>query len=171
MPDPSETPAPEVPAPEAPAAGEATPEAGRLVSGPVYCDYRGCPNNEPGLDPHVRQQNCPTMKVLGPNPFDSLFVSPAEAERLKAEREAQPVVEVPPKPEEKDEPEEGEILAEAVKKIGRALEKLGRRGLNMRGVIALLHDANPAISKKAIKAVLEGLRELPAIYGQDPKRP
>ena len=130
MPDPSETPTPEIPSPEAAPPG-----------------------------------------VPGSGPFDPLFVSPEEAARLKAERDSHPVVEVPQKPEDKDEPEEGEILAEAVKKIGRALEKLGRRGLNMRGVIALLHDANPAISKKAIKAVLEGLRELPAIYGQDPKRP
>jgi hypothetical protein len=76
-----------------------------------------------------------------------------------------PVGEVPPEPPP-EEPD-GPLLAEEVAKIEKAIDRLARRGLNLRAVIALLHDANPSIPKKHIKRVLEGLRELPALYGRE----
>ena len=71
-----------------------------------------------------------------------------------------------PEPEVKDE---GDILPEQVEKICEAVDRLGRRGLNLRAVIALLHDAHPSVPKKHIKIVLEGLRELPMLYGKPRK--
>ena len=104
--------------------------------------------------------------------FDPLFVSPEEAARLqfaavadRIRREGSPLP-IAPDLEEKEE-DAGELLSEAIGRITKAMEKLSKKGLNMRAVIALLHDANPSIPKKQIKAVLEGLRELPAIYGRD----
>lgn len=95
------------------------------------------------------------------SPFDTLMVSPEEAKKLE---EMRPTTVIPEESEPEPE-EEGNILPEQVERICEAIDRLARKGLNLRAVIALLHDAHPSIPKKHIKAVLEGLRELPAIYG------
>lgn len=99
-----------------------------------------------------------------PNPLDVLFVAPAD--NINAPQEA-PAVAMPQEAPSEATPE---LLATEVDRIVKAIERLARRGLNLKAVIALLHDANPAIPKKSIKAVLESLRELPAVYGAD-RRP
>jgi hypothetical protein len=100
------------------------------------------------------------------SPFDCLFVTPEEAGRGGELPKVPVSPDVPPE-QGPEEPEEAEvaILAEEVSKICKAIDRLAKKGLNMRAVIALLHDSNPTIPKKHIKTVLEGLRELPAIYG------
>lgn len=62
-----------------------------------------------------------------------------------------------------DPPESKEVLAEAIVRIGEAARTLQDSGLNERGVIALLHDKT-GISKKVIKTVLDGLRQLKGWY-------
>lgn len=99
------------------------------------------------------------------SPFDCLMVSPEEAERMEKMREAAR----PPEEPESPVKDEGDILPEQVEKICEAIDRLGRRGLNLRAVGALLHDAHPSVPKKHIKIVLEGLRELPALYGKPRK--
>lgn len=95
------------------------------------------------------------------SPLDSLMVSPEEAKKMEELRAtAGAPAELEPEPED-----EGALLPEQVERICEAIDRLARKGLNLRAVIALLHDAHPSIPKKHIKAVLEGLRELPAIYG------
>lgn len=98
-------------------------------------------------------------------PFDELFRELSDA-KLKDAPTAQAVL---PEKEDEEQEDEQELLSEAVGRITVALERLAKKGLNMRAVVALLHDANPKLSKKQIKAVLETLRELPAIYGRDLK--
>lgn len=101
-----------------------------------------------------------------PSPLDALFISPEEAQRIEVDRSTESSS---PEPEpQQTEPEEQEetLLPEQVEQICKAIDRLGRKGLNLRAVVALLHDATPSIPKKHIKAVLEGLRELPAIYGR-----
>lgn len=98
-----------------------------------------------------------------PSPLDVLLISPEEAER-RARTQAE--AETPAAPEAAEAPD---LLAVEIERIVKAIERLSRKGLNLRAVIALLHDANPSIPKKSIKAVLESLRELPAIYGREQK--
>ncbi len=103
----------------------------------------------------------PASEEKPAGPFDSLMVSPEEAKRLEDLRAS---TEILPEPEPEPE-DEGNILPEQVERICMAIDRLARKGLNLRAVIALLHDAHPSIPKKHIKAILEGLRELPMIYG------
>jgi hypothetical protein len=99
-----------------------------------------------------------------PGPFDSLIISPEEAKKIEEQRATAAAVE----PEEvcPEEEEDVTLLPEQIERICKAMDRLARKGLNLRAIVALLHDAHPAIPKKHIKAVLEGLRELPAIYGK-----
>jgi hypothetical protein len=99
--------------------------------------------------------------------LDQLFISPEEALQKKAhELELHP--ETPPEIEPVDDLEEdqGLLLSEEVNKITKALDRLSRKGLNMKAVITLLHASNPTISKKTLKIVLDGIRKLPDIYGK-----
>jgi hypothetical protein len=96
------------------------------------------------------------------SPFDVLMLSPEEAAAREKEREQASAS----KPLEEPEADEPVLLTEVVDKICKAIDRLARKGLNFRAVVALLHDANPTIPKKQIKAILESLRELPAIYGR-----
>lgn len=98
------------------------------------------------------------------DPFAALMVTPEEAAEL-AKRT--PAVQ----PEEASPEEDPVLLTEVVEKICGAIDRLARKGLNFRAVVALLHDANPTIPKKQIKAILESLRELPAIYGRTENDP
>lgn len=97
------------------------------------------------------------------SPFDELMITPEEA----AKRPQLPTSPQANEPEQELEVEDSPILAEEVEKICKAMDRLARKGLNMKAVIALLHDSNPTIPKKMIKTILESLRELPAIYGRD----
>jgi len=94
------------------------------------------------------------------SPLDSLFISPEEASKRTCQTLGEvPVTVTPELP-----------LTEAVHRIEQAMEALSRRGLNLRAVVALIHDSNPSIPKKSIKRILESLRELPALYGKEGKK-
>lgn len=117
-----------------------------------------CPSGPPGEAPAKASA------------LDALFLTPEEAAAAEAAKQVQapkPVFDNPPDPEEEEPEEAAPLLAEEVEKICKAIDRLARKGLNLRAVIALLHDSNPTIPKKHIKTILEGLRELPAIYGRD----
>lgn len=108
-----------------------------------------------------------------PSAFDELFIKPGEevagqkpeGMEKPAEPEESPPEELPPE-ELPPEVEGPNLLAEAVDKIWKAVERLAKVGLNLRAVVVLLHDANPSIPKKQIIAVLESLKELPKLYGK-----
>jgi hypothetical protein len=123
--------------------------------------------SKPVSPPSAPEPEAPSEAKEGP--FDSLMITPEEAAQRQAESEKvapSAIVTSEPAPEEPEQ-DDGPILSEEVSKICKAIDRLARKGLNLKAVIALLHDSNPTISKKAIKTVLEGLRELPAIYGKD----
>lgn len=61
------------------------------------------------------------------------------------------------------------LLSDQVDRIVNAIDRLSRKGLNLKGVVALLHDANPSISKKSVRLVFEALLRLPELYARDPK--
>ena len=121
-------------------------------------------DGEKRQDPQPESASAPPAMQTEPNLLDSLFISPEEAQKIEAERAS--IVPASPEPELSEEEDSEELLPEQVDRICKAVDRLARKGLNSRAVIALLHDANPTIPKKHIKAVLEGLRELPAIYGR-----
>jgi hypothetical protein len=133
--------------------------------------------HEPGSQVSAVELSAPQLEEVPAeaekkgSPFDCLMVTSEEAARHEEARAANEPVVGTSEAEEEPEAEEGTLLTEEVTKICKAIERLAKRGLNMRAVIALLHDSNPTISKKHIKTVLEGLRELPAIYGKDPRSP
>ncbi len=62
-----------------------------------------------------------------------------------------------------EKPESTEVLAEAIVRIGEAMEKLKNSGLNERAIIVLIHDACK-VSKGDIKRVLGAMRQLRAWY-------
>lgn len=112
--------------------------------------------------------------------FDPLFSpattpvgEPAAAEVAKVAHPAGPDGPSPSRETCPGEPEEEDecpvLLSDQVDRIVKALDRLSRKGLNLRAVAALLHDANPSISKKAIRMVFEALLKLPDLYARDPK--
>lgn len=62
-----------------------------------------------------------------------------------------------------ENPEKPEILAEAIVRIGEGFQKLKDSGVNETGIIVLLQDCT-GLSKRDIKLVLGGLRQLRAWY-------
>lgn len=64
-----------------------------------------------------------------------------------------------------EKPESKEILAEAIIRIGSALDDLRKNGINERAVIVLLHDAiNAKVGKNDIKLILNTLPKLRGWY-------
>lgn len=62
-----------------------------------------------------------------------------------------------------EKPESTEILAEAIIRIGDAMERLTRSGLNRRAVVALIHDQTK-IGKTDIETILDALTRLKGWY-------
>ena len=63
-----------------------------------------------------------------------------------------------------DPPESDEILAEAIVKIGNAVQSLSRRGgINKKAIVTLIHDQTK-LPKKIITAVLDSLPQLERLY-------
>lgn len=62
-----------------------------------------------------------------------------------------------------DPPETKEILAEAIVRIGSAMNKLKASGLNEDAIIILVH-AKSNVNKGEIKAVFDALRRLEGWY-------
>lgn len=60
-------------------------------------------------------------------------------------------------------PESKEILAEAIVRIGSAMEALSRSGLNEDAIVVLVHHSTK-ISKKQINTVFAALRQLQGWY-------
>jgi len=131
----------------------------------------GIPEAPPGV-PAPEPEVVAKQPEAKQSPFDCLMVTAEEADRIAKIQRVETPADALAEPEQEDpEEDSGTILVEEVAKICKAIERLAKRGLNMRAVIALLHDSNPTIPKKHIKTVLEGLRELPVIYGhQSAKR-
>lgn len=159
---------------------ESNPHKGFGLEQPWYKGW-----DEVDVDPQAPKEPLPVPAPLAaettpapePGPFDPLFVTPERAAELEATRGKNPEQKeepappgIPDKQDEEDE-DHGELLSEAVTRITVAIERLAKKGLNLRAVVALIHDANPKLSKKQIKGVLEALRELPAIYGRDTRSP
>lgn len=63
----------------------------------------------------------------------------------------------------KDNPESTEILAEAIVRIGEAMDKLNKSGLNRNAIIVLIHDATK-LPKRDIRIVLDSLSRLRGWY-------
>lgn len=62
-----------------------------------------------------------------------------------------------------DPPETKEILAEAIVRVGTAVNFLNSNGLNRKAVVLLLHDATK-VPKKEIIAILDALPRLKGWY-------
>lgn len=62
-----------------------------------------------------------------------------------------------------DPPESTEILAEAIVRLGGALDKLNESGMNRRAIILLLHDAT-RVGKRDIEAILDAIPRLRGWY-------
>ncbi len=62
-----------------------------------------------------------------------------------------------------DPPETTEILAEAIVRIGSAMQKLKQSGLNEEAIVILVREKS-GVSKTDIKAVFEALRRLEGWY-------
>lgn len=62
-----------------------------------------------------------------------------------------------------EKPETPEILAEAIVRIGAAMDALAKSGLNERAIIVLV-QAETKISQRDIKEVLGALRKLKGWY-------
>ena len=62
-----------------------------------------------------------------------------------------------------DPPESKEILAEAIVRIGSAMEALRKSGLNEEAIIVLLHHKTK-ISKRQIKLIFAAMRQLHGWY-------
>lgn len=60
-------------------------------------------------------------------------------------------------------PESKEILAEAIVRIGEAMEKLSKSGLNRRAIITLIQDRTK-LGKNDIETVLDALQQLRGWY-------
>ena len=61
-------------------------------------------------------------------------------------------------------PAEAKAMAEAVRKIEKAVRDLAHGGLNRRALVVLLHDVTGGVAKRDINAVLDGLEALGATY-------
>ncbi|WP_027533838.1 hypothetical protein [Bradyrhizobium sp. WSM3983] len=61
------------------------------------------------------------------------------------------------------QPERKEVLAEAIVRIGEALESLKKSGLNEHAIVVLLHHETK-ISMRDIRVVFAGLRQLRGRY-------
>ncbi len=62
-----------------------------------------------------------------------------------------------------EKPEPTEVLAEAIVRIGSAMDKLKASGLNEKAILVLVHDACK-VPKREIKLVFESLRKLRGWY-------
>ena len=62
-----------------------------------------------------------------------------------------------------EKPESTEILAEAIVRIGSAMQALEKSGLNERAIVVLIH-AETKLSQRDIKIVLDSLRKLKSWY-------
>jgi len=62
-----------------------------------------------------------------------------------------------------DKPEPTEILAEAIVRIGSAMETLKRSGLNERAIIVLIHDLCK-VPRRDIKLVIDSMKRLKGWY-------
>jgi hypothetical protein len=62
-----------------------------------------------------------------------------------------------------EQPESTEILAEAIVRIGEAMEKLKQNGLNDKAILVLIHDYTN-LPKRDIKLVFDSLRKLRGWY-------
>ena len=62
-----------------------------------------------------------------------------------------------------EKPESTEILAEAIVRIGSAMQALEKSGLNERAIIVLI-QAETKLSQRDIKLVLDSLRKLKSWY-------
>lgn len=62
-----------------------------------------------------------------------------------------------------EKPESKEILAEAIIRIGEAMEKLTKSGLNKRAIVALIHDQTK-LGKGDIEVILDALTRLKGWY-------
>lgn len=62
-----------------------------------------------------------------------------------------------------EKPEPTEVLAEAIVRIGSAMDKLKASGLNEKAILVLVHDASK-VPKREIKLVFESLRKLRGWY-------
>lgn len=65
--------------------------------------------------------------------------------------------------EQCDPPVTTVVLAESIRIIGKAAKALRASGLNETAIIVLLHDKTH-LSKRSIKEVLDGLRQLESWY-------
>lgn len=70
---------------------------------------------------------------------------------------------MPVKVTKSDPPETTEILAEAIVRIGDAVEKLNKSGLNRKAIEVLLHDATK-VARRDIKIILDSLPRLRGWY-------
>lgn len=62
-----------------------------------------------------------------------------------------------------EQPESKEVLAEAVVRIGEAMEALKKSGLNEQAIVVLLHHETK-IPMRDIRIVFSGLRQLRGRY-------
>lgn len=66
-------------------------------------------------------------------------------------------------PEQLEEKEKQETLADAIIKMGQAVDRLGRSKLNKKAVVALIHDSTK-LSKRTITQVIDSLPQLEKKY-------
>lgn len=118
---------------------------------------------EPIVEPQVDPTQVPSEPPKS-SAFDVLMVVDKP---LSIAKTPEWYVPAPTEPEEPiSEEKVGEMFSAEMGRVVAALDLLAKRGLNQAAVVALIHDAEPKITKSAITTVLKTLRQLPEIYGR-----
>jgi hypothetical protein len=68
--------------------------------------------------------------------------------------------------QENEEPVVVEIIAQSIKKIADAVDKMSASGLSQRAILVLLRDASGE-NMRSIQNILKGMRQLRELYLRD----